>query len=108
MADECCGSASLDSVGGDDPEFSAAIEELARSERQILAAVRTPEGTAEFLADPAKLLRRLKIPVPAVIGHRLRLPRVNRAESLTTQPIVLPNGQTITPKVAVHITGRER
>lgn len=108
MTDECCGSADRESVGADDAEFTAAIEELSRSERRILAAVDTPEGSAEFLADPAKFLRRLRIPLPAVLDHRLRLPGGNRAESFTAQPIVLPNGQTITPKVAVHITGRER
>jgi hypothetical protein len=109
MRDECCGSAGLpDAERLDDAEFTAAIDELAGSEKRLLAALKKPEATAEFLADPAKFLRRLKIPVPAVVEHRLRLPRVNRAETLTAQPIVLPNGQTITPNVKVRITGRER
>ena len=108
MTDECCGSQTPDPARVDDAEFTAAIDGLARSEKRILAALKTPEATAEFLADPSKFLRRLKIQVPAVVEHRLRRPRVNRAESLTAQPIVLPNGQTITPNVTVRITGRER
>jgi hypothetical protein len=109
MADECCGSDDLDaSRPDDDTEFNAAIEELARDERRILAALGTPEATAEFLRDPGNFLRRLRIQVPAAVAHRLRLPRANRADTLIAQPIVLPNGQTITPKITVRITGRRR
>jgi hypothetical protein len=108
MADECCGSELPDSADKDDAEFIAAIEELASHEKRILAELATPEATKEFLADPRKVLRRLKIPIPAVIDHRLRLPNANRIEQFAAQPVVLPNGQTITPKATVHIVGRER
>jgi hypothetical protein len=53
-------------------------------------------------------LRRLKIPIPAVVDHRLRLPNANRIEDVTAQPVTLPNGQTITPQVNVRIVGRKR
>ena len=109
MTDECCGfDENSDSARAEDAEFTVAIDELARSEKRLLAALKTPEATAEFLDDPSKFLRRLKISVPAVVEHRLRLPRVNRAENLTASPIVLPNGQIINPNVKVRITGRER
>jgi hypothetical protein len=108
MADECCGTDQPESANPEDTEFDAAIEELAKHERRILAAVAKPDVAEEFLADPSKLLRRLKIPVPAAVAHRLRLPTANRVEDVTAQPVVLPNGQVITPKVTVHITGRKR
>lgn len=105
MADECCGS---DQSEPKDDEFTAAIEELAKHERRILAEVAKGDVAEEFLADPAKVLRRLKIPIPAAVAHRLRLPTANRVEDVTAQPVLLPNGQVITPKVTVHITGRKR
>jgi hypothetical protein len=108
MADECCGSDKPNSADTDDAEFTAAIEELAKHEKRILAELAKPEATQEFLADPRKVLRRLKIPIPAVVEHRLRLPNANGIEQFAAQPVVLPNGQTITPKTTVHIVGRER
>jgi hypothetical protein len=42
------------------------------------------------------------------VDHRLRLPNANRIEDVTTQPVTLPNGQTITPQVNVRIVGRKR
>jgi hypothetical protein len=108
MADECCGSDKSNSVDKDDAEFTAAIEELAKQEKRILAELANPEAAQEFLADPRKVLRRLKIPIPAVVEHRLRLPNANRIEQFAAQPVALPNGQTITPKATVHIVGRER
>lgn len=108
MHDECCGSDLPESTVDDDAEFTAGIDALAEHEQRLLAALSTPEATAEFLADPGKVLRRLKIPVPEAVDHRLRLPDTNRASDLTGQPVVLPNGQTITPRVKVRIVGRER
>jgi hypothetical protein len=108
MADECCGSDKQDSADKNDAEFNAAVEELAKHEKRILKELATPEATEEFLADPRKVLRRLKIPIPAVIEYRLRQANANRIEHFATQPVVLPNGQTITPKATVHIVGRER
>lgn len=108
MADECCGSDKPDSADKHDAEFTAAIEQLAKHEKRILKELATPEATEEFLSDPRKVLRRLKIPIPAVVEHRLRLPNANRIEQFAVQPVVLPNGQTITPKATVHIVGRER
>ena len=108
MTDECCGSDQQESAATEDAEFTAAIEELAKHERRLLAELKKPEATIEFLEDPRKVLRRLKIPIPAVVGHRLRLANTNRVEHVTAQPVVLPNGQTITPQVTVHITGGKR
>jgi hypothetical protein len=108
MTDECCGSDLPDRTDTDDAEFNAAIEELAKHERRLLATLATPEAIAEFLADPRRVLRRLKIPIPAVVDHRMRLPNANRPGSLTVPPVVLPNGQIITPQVKVRITGRGR
>jgi hypothetical protein len=107
MADECCGSAVPDSPDTDDSEFTAAIEELAKHEKRVLKEVATPEATREFLRDPRKVLRRLKVPIPAVVDHRLRLPTANRIEDVTAQPVTLPNGQTINPQVKVRIVGRK-
>lgn len=108
MTDECCGSDQPDRADTEDAEFTAAIEEMAKQERRLLATLATPEATAEFLADPRRVLRRLKIPIPAVVDHRLRLANANRADQLTAAPVILPNGQTITPRVKVRITGRGR
>ncbi len=107
MAEECCGSDTSDSPYPEDTEFADAIKELAKHEKRILAELATPEATAEFLADPAKVLRRLRIPVPAAVAHRLRLPMANRVEDIAAQPVILPNGQTIAPKVRIRIVGRE-
>lgn len=97
----------MDDRPSDQAEFNAGIEELARQERRILAALdNNPEATEQFLTDPGTFLRRLRIPVPAAVAHRLRQPRANSPDSLVARPIVLPNGQTITPKVTVRITGR--
>jgi hypothetical protein len=106
MADECCGSDY--SADAEDAEFTAAIEQLAEHEKRLLAQLAKPEAAKEFLENPREVLHRLKIPVPAVVEHRLRLPHANRAENLAAQPVILPNGQTITPTVTVRITGRER
>ena len=108
MADECCGSAEPDSRDTDDREFTAAIQALSKYEKRLLKEVATPEATQEFLRDPRKVLQRLKIPIPAVVDHRLRLPDANRIEDVTAQPVTLPNGQTITPQVKVRIVGRKR
>ena len=108
MADECCGSDEPDSADTKDAEFDAAIEALAKHEKRILSELKKPEATKEFLEDPRKVLRRLKIPIPPVVEYRLRLPRANRIESVTAQPVVLPNGQVLNPKVTVHISGRKR
>ena len=97
-----------ESTATEDVEFTAAIEELAKHEKRILGELKKPEATAEFLKDPRKVLRRLKIPIPAAVAHRLRLANANRVEHVTAQPVVLPNGQTITPQVTVHITGGKR
>lgn len=108
MSDECCGSGTPDSPYHEDTEFADAVKELAKHEKRILSELSTPEATAEFLEHPARVLRRLRIPVPAAVAHRLRLPTANRVEDVAAQPVILPNGQTITPKVRVRIVGRER
>ena len=108
MADECCGSKEPDSSDTDDSEFNAAIKALAKHEKRLLKEVAGREATEEFLRDPRKVLQRLKIPIPAVVDHRLRLPDANRIEDVTAQPVTLPNGQTITPQVKVRIVGRKR
>lgn len=108
MADKCCGSDAPESRDTDDSEFTAAIEALTKYEKRLLKEVATPDAAREFLQDPRKVLRRLKIPIPAVVDHRLRLPNANRIEDVTAQPVTLPNGQTITPQVNVRIVGRKR
>lgn len=108
MKDECCGSDTPESTVYEDAEFAAAVAELAKHEKRLLTELAKPEATAAFLEDPGKVLRRLKIPIPAVVAHRIRLPEANHIANLAPQPVVLPNGQTITPKVKVHIVGRER
>jgi hypothetical protein len=107
MADECCGSAAPDSPDTDDGEFTAAIEQLTEHENRILKEVATPQATQDFLRDPRETLHRLKIPIPAVVDHRLRLPNANRIEDVTAKPVTLPNGQTLTPRVKVRIVGRK-
>ncbi len=113
MTDECCGfDENSDSARAEDAEFTDAIDELARSEKRLLAALKTPEATAEFLDDPSKFLRRLKISVPAVVEHRLRLPRVNRAENLTASPgrteTDADHGFQVGLRIRVARRGRER
>ena len=108
MADECCGSDQPESATTEDTEFTAAIEELAKHEKRILAELKKLEATKEWLEDPRKVLRRLKIPIPAVVSHRLRLANANRVEHVTAQPVILPNGQQLNPRVTVHITGGKR
>jgi hypothetical protein len=108
MADECCGSEAPESRDTGDDEFTAAIEALAKYEKRLLKEVSTPDAVQEFLQDPRKVLRRLKIPIPPVVDHRLRLPSANQIAAVTAQPVTLPNGQTITPRVTVRIVGRKR
>ncbi|MCV7384560.1 hypothetical protein [Mycolicibacter longobardus] len=108
MNDGCCGSDTPEPGVTDDDEFTAAVEELAEHEKRLLDHLADPAATKAFLADPSAVLRRLKIPVPAAIAHRLRLPDANRIGDLTARPVGLPNGQTITPRAKIRIVGRKR
>lgn len=97
----------LDQLG---PRLRAEFEELARSERTILAALAKPETARRFAADPLATLAALKIEVPPIIKQRLKSASLTGDAPDLHQPrsFRLPNGQVVTAKVNIRFTGTHK
>jgi hypothetical protein len=86
-------------------EVAAAIDAIKPREKALLRALEDAETRTRFLEAPHAVLRKLKLPVPAALQHFLRRGNANRPEDFQARPVVLPNGQILTPRVRVRITG---
>lgn len=89
-------------------ELTAAIDAIRPRDKALLKALEDPETRARFLEAPHAVLRKLKLPVSAALEHFLRRGNANRPEDLEARPVVLPNGQRLTPRVRVRISGESK
>jgi hypothetical protein len=93
----------LDQLG---PRLRAEFDELAKSERVLLAALAKPETARQFAADPLATLAALKIEVPPIIKQRLKSAPLTREPDLhQPRSFRMPNGQVVTASVNIRFTG---
>ncbi|HNY31066.1 MAG TPA: hypothetical protein PKO15_09265 [Fibrobacteria bacterium] len=87
------------------PRLRADLQSLRSQENRILESLNAdPRRAAAFLADPARELKRAGVKVPSDLRASLK-PVAGLEELLKPASIRLPNGQVITPKVKLRITG---
>lgn len=87
------------------PSLKADLDSLRQHEGKLLEALaKDPKRVEAFLTDPARELKRLQIKVPAALRQRL-VPHNAFEEVLKPASIRLANGQVITPKVRVRVSG---
>ncbi len=92
------------------PEIRKELDGLRQHEQRILKGLQDPALHDLFLRNPAAALAKMDISIsPALRAHLLRNAGIERNPSARqlVQPtaFLLPNGQTIQPKVSIHITG---
>lgn len=87
------------------PTMKAHLETLRGQEAKILAGLnKDPKRAVAFLSDPAKELKRLGIKVPDGLRAALKPPQ-GIQELLSTRSLRLANGQIVTPRVKLTISG---
>jgi len=87
------------------PTIKAHLETLRGQEAKILAGLnKDPKRAVAFLSDPAKELKRLGIKVPDGLRAALKPPQ-GIQELFAAKPLRLANGQIVTPKVKLTISG---
>lgn len=87
------------------PRLRADLQSLRSQEAKLLETLNAdPKRAAAFLADPARELKRAGLKVPSNLRAALK-PVAGLDELLKPASIRLANGQVITPKVKLRITG---
>lgn len=87
------------------PSIREELESLRKHEPKLLEALNAdPKRAAAFLADPARELKRAGIKLPSGLRSALK-PVQGLEEFLSPASLRLPNGQIVTPKVRIRITG---
>lgn len=87
------------------PRLRADLQSLRSQESKFLEKLNAdPKRAAAFLADPARELKRAGVKVPSNLRASLK-PLAGLEELLQPASIRLPNGQIVTPKVKLRITG---
>ena len=84
------------------PKLREAVESLRKQEDKILKVLEKKEVQEEFLRDPAAVLEKAGIKIPPLLRKRLK-PDADPAAHLKIDPIRLPTGQVVSPKVRVNI-----
>jgi len=87
------------------PTLQAEFDELAKHETRMMQLLSDPALHARFLQDPVGTLESHGVPVGPTI--RLRLKRLLSGAPPEPPVINLPNGQVLTPKITIRITGRQ-
>jgi hypothetical protein len=88
------------------PKLQEEFDELATHESRMMQLLSEPVLHARFLQDPVGTLESHGIPVGPTI--RLRLKRLINGAPPEPPVINLPNGQVLTPKLTIRITGRQQ
>lgn len=79
------------------------LETLKKHEDKVLRALEDDENARVFMTDPARLLRKLGVPVSGPLKNRFR---ADMSIAELTRPLCVPlaDGKSIQPKVRIRFT----